>query len=112
MEHFLDLCVTQHVHDDDLKALFYDYARRLSLARFEDDDASQREIVTFLTILVVLMPFDAEQQSLVQSLGMRYSRHWKYLSDFRAFLQCFERAELLRWPLATGDTVQRHALIT
>lgn len=112
MEHFLDLCVTQHVHDDDLKALFYDYERRLSLARFEDDDASQREIVTFLTILAVLMPFDAEQQSLVQSLGMRYSRHWKYLSDFRAFLQCFERVELLRWPLATGDTVQRHALFT
>ncbi|KAK8823875.1 hypothetical protein WA538_001163 [Blastocystis sp. DL] len=112
LEHFLDLCVTQHVHDDDLKALFYDYERRLSLARFEDDDASQREIVTFLTLLAVLMPFDAEQQSLVQSLGVRYSRHWKYLSDFRAFLQCFERAELLRWPLATGDTVQRHALFT
>ena len=112
LERFLDLCVTQHVHDDDLKALFYDYERRLSLSRFEDDDVSQREIVTFLTVLAVLMPFEAEQQALVHSLASRYNRHWKYLPEFRAFLQCFERAELLQWPLSMGETVQRHALFT
>ena len=79
----MDLCVVQHVHDDDLKALFRDYERLLSLARLEDDDAGAREVIQYLTVLAVLMPFDAEQQQVLRGLAATYSRHWKYMPEFR-----------------------------
>ena len=74
-------------------------------------------------LLCVLMPFDAEQQSLLHALAAQYSRHWKYMTEYRcgtrasnhlrrSFLACFERTELLRWPLPTLQTVVRHALFT
>ena len=35
LERFVQLCVVQHVHDDDLKALYRDYERLLALSRFD-----------------------------------------------------------------------------
>ncbi|KAK8816660.1 hypothetical protein WA577_002006 [Blastocystis sp. JDR] len=112
LEQFLALCVRQHVHDNDLKALFFDFQHMLALKRFEEDDAAARSVVQALVLLCVLMPFDAEQQSLLHALAAQYSRHWKYMTEYRSFLACFERTELLRWPLPTLQTVVRHALFT
>lgn len=113
----------QHVHDNDLKALFFDFQHRLALKRYEEDDNAARSVVQALVLLCVLMPFDAEQQSLLHALAAQYSRHWKYMTEYRcgtrasnhlrrSFLACFERTELLRWPLPTLQTVVRHALFT
>lgn len=112
LERFVELCIVQHVHDDDLKALYRDYERLLALSRFEEDDVASREIVTILVVLAVLMPFDAEQQQIVHSLGLAYSRHWKYLPDYRAFLACFELDELLKWPLPMLSAVLANPLFT
>lgn len=113
----------QHVHDNDLKALFFDFQHRLALKRYEEDDAAARSVVQALVLLCVLMPFDAEQQSLLHALAAQYSRHWKYMTEYRcgtrapnhlrrSFLACIERTELLRWPLPTLQTVVQHALFT
>ena len=102
----MNLCILQHVHDEDLKSLFYDYERLLSVSRFEDADEESREIVECLTVLAVLMPYDMEQQRILKSLGMKYSRHWKYIPEYRSFLQSFDREELLEWPLSTLKTIE------
>ena len=47
----------QHVHDNDLKALFFDFQHRLALKRYEEDDAAARSVVQALVLLCVLMPF-------------------------------------------------------
>lgn len=112
LERFVQLCVVQHVHDDDLKALYRDYERLLALSRFEEDDQASREIVPILVVLAVLMPFDAEQQQILHSLARAYSRHWKYLPEYRAFLASFEVAELLKWPLPTLSAVLGNPLFT
>ena len=62
-------------------------------------------------MLAVLMPYDSEQQAILKSLGMRYNRHWKYIPDYRSFLQSFEREELLEWPLPTLKTIETHSLL-
>ena len=107
----MNLCILQHVHDEDLKGLFYDYERLLSVSRLEDADEESREIVECLTVLAVLMPYDSEQQAILKSLGMRYNRHWKYIPDYHSFLQSFEREELLEWPLPTLKTIETHSLL-
>ena len=61
----------QHVHDNDLKALFFDFQHRLALKRYEEDDAAARSVVQALVLLCVLMPFDAEQQSLLHALAQQ-----------------------------------------
>ena len=38
----MNLCILQHVHDEDLKGLFYDYERLLSVSRLEDADEESR----------------------------------------------------------------------
>ena len=35
----------QHVHDNDLKALFFDFQHMLALKRYEEDDAAARSVV-------------------------------------------------------------------
>lgn len=112
LEQFVQLCIVQHVHDDDLKALYRDYERLLALQRYEEDDLASREIVTILVVLAVLMPYDAEQQQILHSLSLAYSRHWKYLPEYRAFLACFELDELLKWPLSMLSAVLENSLFT
>ena len=112
MEQFIQLCITQHVHDDDLKALFHDYERFLTLTRLEEDDEAARTIISTLVLLAVLMPFDAEQQQILHSLAMTYARHWKYLPAYRSFLRSFEQMELLKWPLPTESILCQASLFT
>lgn len=88
MERFISLCIVQHVHDNDLKALFFDFERMLSLSRFDEDDVAARSVVQSLVVLSVLMPFDAEQQAVLHRLPRQYSRYWKYMPDYR----CASRA--------------------
>lgn len=111
MEQFVNLCIIQHVHDNDLKGLFHDYECLLSVSRLEDADEESREIVECLTILSVLMPYDMEQQMILKSLGVKYNRHWKYIPEYRSFLQSFERDELLEWPLNTLNTIKNQSLL-
>ena len=113
----------QHVHDNDIKGLFFDFQHMLALKPYEEDDAAARSVVQALVLLCVLMSFDAEQQSLLHTLAAQYSRHWKYIPEYRcgirasnhlrrSFLACFERTELLRWPLPMLQTVVQHSLFT
>jgi hypothetical protein len=83
LESFISLCITQHVHDDNLKQLYYDFERFLQLPRYKEDDLSTRGIVSILSVLAVLMPYDGEQQMLLRGLGSKYQRHWKYLVEMR-----------------------------
>ena len=86
MERFISLCIVQHVHDNDLKALFFDFERMLSLSRFDEDDVAARSVVQSLVVLSVLMPFDAEQQAVLHRLPRQYSRYWKYMPDYLSLI--------------------------
>ena len=112
MEHFINLCIVQHVHDNDLKELFHDHEQLLTLSRLEENDEAAREVIPSVVILAVLMPFDAEQQQIVRGLMEKYARHWKYLPACRTFIQCFAREELLRWPLPVDTTLRQASLFT
>ena len=93
----------QHVHDNDLKALFFDFQHMLALKRYEEDDVAARSVVQALVLLCVLMPFDAEQQSLLHTLAAQYSRHWKYMTEYR----CGSRAPIIcvgaSWRASSGQ---------
>ncbi|KAK8793484.1 hypothetical protein WA158_004843, partial [Blastocystis sp. Blastoise] len=122
-EKYLDLCITQHVYDNDIFALYIDYERLLSLPIYElsvNDTDEEREckekerakIVSYLCLLIILTKYNADEINILYKLLDTYKKTLEYIPIYNDLLILFKNEELIPSPLPQYQQYIHHSLFT
>ena len=117
----MDLCVKQHVFDNDLYGLFKDYEESLTLSEYTlkkgdneelmaEKDKKRAEQLTYLCLFIILAEHFEEKASVLDHFIQTYKKLLEVHAPYYQLVLAFNTYELIHWPIQNLDVLFQHPI--
>ena len=117
----MDLCVKQHVFDNDLYGLFKDYEESLTLSEYTlkkgdneelmaEKDKKRADQLTYLCLFIILAEHFEEKASVLDHFIQTYKKLLEVHAPYYQLVLAFNTYELIHWPIQNLDVLFQHPI--